>query len=168
VDDAAERTMDETWTAMTYGAAAAPETLTVKGRNLQVPVAAGKAARFSFADLCEAPLGARDYKVLADRFDTFFVDHVPVLGSTLRNATKRFILLIDTLYDQGKRLVVSAAAAPDNLYAGRAATTEAFEFDRTASRLIEMQSRDWLEAWAERQDKQGEPQQAAPDRAAPT
>ena len=150
-DAAADRMMDEAWAAMTHGQPEVEETLTVKGRHVEVARAAGDAARFSFGDLCEKPLGARDYQMLAGRFDTFFIDHVPVLDHTRRSATKRFILLIDTLYDKRKRLVLSADASPDRLYAGRPGVTEAFEFDRTASRLIEMQSRDWLEDWAERQ-----------------
>src|SRR5690606_24038446 len=98
----------------------------------------------------EKPLGARDYNALAERFDTFFIDRVPVLDQTLRSATKRFILLIDTLYDKRKRLILSAEVSPDRLYAGRAGVTEAFEFDRTVSRLMEMQSREWLESWEQR------------------
>ena len=96
-------------------------------------------------------VNARDYLAIADRFDTIFIDRVPVLDQSLRNPAKRFILLIDTLYDKRVRLVLSAAAPPDRFYAGRAGVTEAFEFDRTASRLIEMQSREWLDGWAERQ-----------------
>ena len=139
--------MDEVWRAMTHGAAPAAATITVKGRQIKVERAVGGAARFSFAELCEQPLGARDYLAMADRFDTFLIDHVPVLDQTLRSATKRFILLIDTLYDRKKRLVLSAEAGPDRLYAGRPGVTEAFEFDRTVSRLMEMQSREWLEDW---------------------
>ena len=78
---------------------------------------------------------------------------MPVLDRTRRNPAKRFILLVDTLYDTRKRVVVSAEATADRLYAGRAGTTEAFEFDRTVSRLIEMQSKDWLEGWSEKQAK---------------
>ncbi|MGB3539923.1 MAG: cell division protein ZapE [Mesorhizobium sp.] len=156
-DQAADSAMDDAWSAMTNGTPAAETTLTVKGRQVEVPRAAGSAARFSFAELCEKPLGARDYHALSDRFDTFFIDHVPVLDPTLRSATKRFILLIDTLYDKHKRLVLSADASPDRLYAGRPGVTEAFEFDRTASRLIEMQSRDWLEDWAERRRQATQP-----------
>lgn len=146
----ADRCMDEAWQAMTDGAAAAGTTITIKGRQIAVPQAAGDVARFTFADLCEKPLGARDYKALADRFDTFFIDRVPVLDQTLRSATKRFILLIDTLYDKHKRLILSADVSPDRLYAGRPGVTEAFEFDRTVSRLIEMQSREWLDGWERR------------------
>ena len=142
--------LDEAWQAMTHGRPTAETTLTLKGRQVVVPRAAGAAARFSFADLCEKPLGARDYLAIASRFSTIFIDHVPVLGEGKRNEAKRFILLIDTLYDHHARLVVSAKAAPPQLYTARRGN-EVFEFERTASRMIEMQSRDWLEDWAERQ-----------------
>ncbi|RWA60456.1 cell division protein ZapE [Mesorhizobium sp.] len=149
VDDAADRALDETWRAMTYGRPTEAVTLTLKGRQIIVPRAAGDAARFSFADLCEKPLGARDYLAIAGRFSTIFIDHVPVLGEGKRNEAKRFILLIDTLYDHRMRLVMSAEAPPEGLYTARRGN-EVFEFERTASRLVEMQSRDWLEGWAER------------------
>jgi cell division protein ZapE len=155
-DAAADRQMDEAWTEIT-GGKAVETTVTVKGRKVTVPHAAGRAARFSFAELCDAPLGARDYLALAEHFDTLFIDHVPVLDQTRRNPAKRFILLVDTLYDTKKRVVMSAEAAPDKLYAGRTGTTEAFEFDRTASRLIEMQSKDWLEEWAARHAREAAP-----------
>jgi cell division protein ZapE len=135
---------------MTRGRPTAETALTVKGRQVVVPAAAGEAARFSFADLCEKPLGARDYLAIAGRFSTIFIDRVPVLGEGKRNEAKRFILLIDTLYDHHVRLVVSAEAAPAQLYVAKRGN-EVFEFERTASRLAEMQSRDWLEDWADRQ-----------------
>jgi cell division protein ZapE len=149
-DAEADHLIDEAWKAMTHDIAAAGVTLTVKGRHVAVKRVADGAARFSFAELCDAPLGARDYLAIAERFDTVFIEHVPVLDQTRRNPAKRFILLIDTLYDTRKRVVISAEAPPERLYAGRAGVTEAFEFERTASRLIEMQSRDWLEDWARR------------------
>jgi cell division protein ZapE len=146
---ATDRMMEAAWEAVTHGRPAGREELRVKGRRVDVPIAAGDAARFRFADLCEKPLGARDYLALASRYKTFFLEHVPVLSPGARNEAKRFIMLIDTLYDRHCRLVVSAAAAPDGLYAGKRGA-EAFEFQRTVSRLAEMQSRDWLEAWAVR------------------
>ncbi|MBZ9736990.1 cell division protein ZapE [Mesorhizobium sp. CA18] len=152
-DAAAERALDEAWKAMTHGQQIGEVTLTLKGRQLVVPRAAGDAARFSFADLCEKPLGARDYLAIAGRFSTVFIDHVPVLGEGKRNEAKRFILLIDTLYDHRMRLVMSAAAPPERLYTAKRGT-EVFEFERTASRLVEMQSRDWLDGWAERRKKE--------------
>ncbi|AZO20955.1 cell division protein ZapE [Mesorhizobium sp. M1E.F.Ca.ET.045.02.1.1] len=148
-DEAADRALDEAWEAMTQGMPSAEVTITLKGRHLVVPRAAGDAARFSFTDLCEKPHGARDYLAIAGRFSTVFIDHVPVLGEGKRNEAKRFILLIDTLYDHRMRLVMSAAAQPSELYTAKRGT-EVFEFERTASRLIEMQSHDWLEGWAER------------------
>src|SRR5690606_19563931 len=110
-----DRQMDEAWAAMTAGRKVEPSTIALKGREIPVPLAAGTAARFSFNDLCAQPLGARDYLAIAARFDTLFVDHIPVLSQAQRNEAKRFILLIDTLYDQHMRLVASAEAAPEKL-----------------------------------------------------
>lgn len=138
--------MNKIWGAIAGDQPARPDTITVKGRSIPVPATAGKAARFTFEDLCEKPLAAREYLAIAERYDTILIDRVPVLDPSLRNPTKRFILLIDTLYDRRIRTVISAAAAPEKLYAGREDTTEAFEFDRTVSRLIEMQSLDWLKS----------------------
>ena len=141
-----DRQMDEAWAVVTKGRPAEAATLTVKGREIAVPAASGEAARFSFADLCEKPLGARDYLAIAGRFSTIFIDRLPVLERHRRNEAKRLILLIDTLYDRHVRLFLSAEAPPDELYAVPDGT-EAFEFQRTASRLVEMQSRDWLDGW---------------------
>lgn len=140
----ADRRMDEAWKAATAGHATHETRLPVKGREIVVPRANGTAARFPFADLCERPLGARDYLTIAAHFDTLFIDNIPVMGQERRNEAKRFILLVDTLYDSRMRLIASAEAAPEALYQGRVGT-EAFEFERTASRLTEMQSRQWLE-----------------------
>ncbi len=138
----ADARMDEIWSALTEGRREEAVEIEVKGRKVKVARAAGNAARFSFAELCERPLGARDYLAIAERFDTLVVDRVPVMGDDRRNEAKRFILLVDTLYDNRLRLVVSAETTPDGLYAGRRGN-EAFEFERTSSRLIEMQSEDW-------------------------
>ncbi|MGE0501054.1 MAG: cell division protein ZapE [Rhizobiaceae bacterium] len=153
-DEEAARGIDEAWKAMTAGHPVAAGDITVKGRIVSVPLAAGRAARFSFADLCQKPLGARDYLAIAARFDTLFVEHVPIMDESTRNEAKRFILLIDTLYEHKARLVLSAAAAPDALHRGKRGP-EAFEFARTASRLVEMQGREWLEAWSERRAEAG-------------
>jgi cell division protein ZapE len=150
-----DREMDKIWAAVTAGAVTKPERIPIKSRQVEIPRAAGHAARFSFADLCEQPLAAREYLAIAGRFDTVFIDHVPVLDQSLRNPTKRFILLIDTLYDRHMRIFMSADVPPDMLYAGRTGTTEAFEFDRTTSRLIEMQSSEWQQEWATRQAVKG-------------
>lgn len=137
--------MDLAWTRVTAGKQTAPEAVHVKGREVEVPEAGAGAARFTFAGLCETPLGASDYAAIAERYHTIFLDRVPVMQQANRNAAKRFITLIDTLYDRKNRLFVSAEADPDALY--RAVSgTESFEFARTASRLTEMQSADYLDA----------------------
>ncbi|WP_394691540.1 cell division protein ZapE [Hoeflea sp.] len=141
----AEAAMDLAWVRVTAGKQTAPWELEVKGRKVPVPQAGGGAARFSFAGLCEKPLGASDYAAIAGRYHTVFVDQVPVMGQANRNAAKRFITLIDTFYDRKIRLFVSAEAAPDGLYQAESGT-EKFEFARTASRLNEMQSEAYLEA----------------------
>jgi cell division protein ZapE len=150
----AEHLIGETWTAMTRGQRCAPAVIPLKGREISVPLACGDAARFGFADLCEKPLGARDFLAITDRYSTIFIENVPILADGRRNEAKRLILLVDTLYDRHVRLVMSAAAPPSELYAGRSGV-EVFEFERTASRLTEMQSQDWLRDWAERHREVG-------------
>jgi cell division protein ZapE len=116
----------------------------VKGRKFAPLRSAGNAAWFSFEQLCRQPMGAQDYLAIAARFTVIFIENVPMMDYSQRNEVKRFILLVDTLYDNHVTTVISAAANPHALYtAGRG--TEFFEFQRTASRLIEMQSREYLE-----------------------
>lgn len=146
VDAANRHRLDEAWRALTDGSIEQSDEILVKGRRVPVPRAVRDAARFGFADLCEKPLAARDYLAIAERYRTIFLDGIPVMDDSTRNAAKRFILLIDTLYDRKVRLVATAEAAPTELYRGRLGA-EAFEFDRTASRLIEMQSEEWRAAW---------------------
>jgi len=144
-DDEQVAAMGRLWRRLLGGRDPAPEKLTVVGHPVTVPQAAGGLARFSFADLCEKPLGASDYRAIADRYHTVFVTDVPALSPEKRNETKRFITLIDVLYDTHVRLIVSAAAEPDHLFTGDEGT-EAFEFQRTASRLVEMRSAGYVEA----------------------
>lgn len=143
LDGAADQAMDMAWHHLTAGQVVAPVEIEMKGRSVLVPRAAGRVARFTFRDLCEKPLGASDFLAIADRFDTVFIDHIPLLSADRRNETKRFIILIDALYDHTVRLLASAAAMPEDLLGTRKGT-EGFEFDRTASRLFEMRSADYL------------------------
>ena len=140
----ADAKMEAAWHEVIDGAKAAPAKVPRKGRTIAVPSAAGRAARFSFADLCERPLGAADYLAIAKRYDSIFVERVPQLGPEKRNETKRFINLVDTLYDNAVRLYVSAATPPGDLLTERKGT-EGFEFDRTISRLSEMRSADYAD-----------------------
>jgi cell division protein ZapE len=134
--------MDATWRTLTDGARGAPQTLQVLGRSLIVPQTAKGIARFSFADLCVNPLAAADYLAIAHMFHTILIDHIPQLGPEQRNESRRFVVLIDTLYDEDVKLVCSAAALPEMLYpAGEGADA----FRRTVSRLNEMQSAGYLE-----------------------
>ena len=100
-------------------------------------------ARFTFHELCEQPLAAADYLKLAHEFHTLILDHIPRMDYDRRNAAKRFIILIDTLYDFAVKLVASAEAEVDALYTAEEGY-EALEFHRTASRLIEMRSTEYL------------------------
>ena len=143
LDQRADMAMDASWMQALHGRKAQPMEIPMKGRSIHVPLSVDRMARFSFADLCDAPLGPADFLTIAERFDTIFLDHVPKLGPDKRNQTKRFIILIDTLYDHNIRLYVSAAAMPEDLLEERRGT-EGFEFDRTASRLFEMRSAEYL------------------------
>ena len=140
---AARSGMDKAWNRATGNATGMAMNISVGGRKVQIPTTSGECGRASFADLCEQPLGPADYLAIADQFDTFFLDDVPVIPWNRNNEAKRFVTLIDTFYEAKMRLYCSAAAEPEDLYVQG---TGAFEFERTASRLAEMQSLEWLEA----------------------
>ena len=137
------KNMEDAWLRMTAGGIVASERLEIKGRSLHIPAAAQGVARFSFYQLCEEPKGAADYLALARNYHTIFIDGVRVIKAAERNVAKRFILMIDTFYDNRIKLVLTAEASPNALYLGTWGT-EAFEFERTVSRLIEMQSEDYI------------------------
>ncbi len=143
-DDAkAQAALDRAWQRLVGTQAGSPHELIVKGHAVRIPQAAMGVARFSFDDLCGQPLGAADYLKIAHEFHTVILDHIPMMGFEKRNEAKRFIILIDTLYDHAVKLVASAAAQPDELYRADQGY-EAQEFKRTASRLIEMRSQAYL------------------------
>jgi len=135
---AADERIERLWHELTEGAEQRSRSLQVAGRVLSVARTAGGVARFSFAELCEQPLGPPDYIAIAAAFHTVIVADVPRLSKAHRNAARRFTILIDTLYDRKVRLIVSAAAPPDALHAGAGASTD---FARTVSRLNEMGSK---------------------------
>lgn len=135
--------MDRAWTRLTGGQLEVPVTIEMKGREIEIPRACGRQSRFTFEELCAKPLGASDYLAIAQRFDVVFIENIPRLGPEKRNETKRFIILIDALYDARVRLFASAVAMPEALLTEKKGT-EGFEFDRTVSRLFEMRSADYL------------------------
>jgi len=142
-DTEAEFALNRAWGTLTGRAPCKPRDIAIKGRKLHVPCSAHGVARFSFADICEKPLAASDYLRLAHDYHTILIDRIPVMDYADRNAAKRFISLIDTLYDNGVKLMASAAADPTSLYVATEGV-EANEFKRTSSRLIEMSSESYL------------------------
>ncbi len=141
--DAADAAMDAAFERLTLGAHARTCAITIKGRALEIPREAAGVARFSFAELCDRPLGPADYLALAERFHTLMIDRAPLLTPDKRDQAKRFVTLIDALYEVRTKLVMSAAAQPQALYPEG---DYAFEFQRTASRLVEMRSHEYLAA----------------------
>lgn len=142
-DAAATAALDKAFTALTGSARGAPVDIAIKGHKLHVPQAAAGVARFSFDALCDQPLAASDYLRLAHDYHTIMIDGVPMMDLNQRNSAKRFITLIDTLYDNAVKLIASAAADPLSLYSATDGV-EAMEFQRTSSRLIEMGSESYL------------------------
>ena len=137
----ARRTLDERFDSLTEGVEAAPMSLDLKGRTLNVPHAAGGVARMGFEALCVEARGAADYLALAAQFHTLVLDSIPLLEAQKKNEAVRFVTLIDALYEAKVKLIASADGPPEKLYPEG---DEAFEFERTVSRLMEMQSRDYL------------------------
>jgi cell division protein ZapE len=142
-DAAADQALDGAWQRLAGGHQGAAQDLPLHGRSVHVPRAFMGVARFNFHDLCEQPLAAADYLRIAHEYHTVILDQVPAMTFDNRNAAKRFIILIDTLYDMNVKLIASAAAEPDALYKADQGY-EALEFNRTASRLIEMRSDAYL------------------------
>jgi cell division protein ZapE len=142
-DREADAALDKAWGKMTGNAPCKPRDISIKGRVLRVPCSAHGVARFSFSEICEKPLAASDYLRLAHDYHTLLIDRIPVMDYPERNAAKRFIALIDTLYDNAVKLMASAAADPVSLYVATDGN-EANEFKRTSSRLIEMSSESYL------------------------
>lgn len=140
-DARAKAEIEAHWERLTGQHPGEPEVLDVKGRRVRVPCASMGVARFHFDDLCEAPLGSLDYLQIARTFHTLIIECIPVLTPERRNAARRLIHLVDTLYDTRTCLIASAEAEPDRLYPEGEG---AFLFERTASRLMEMRSEAYL------------------------
>ena len=142
-DAKAQQALGQAFADLTDNAKPARETLTVLGREIAVPRAAKNVAWFTFDELCAQPLGPNDYLALIGRYHTFILDGIPRMNAERRNEAKRFNIFIDALYDAHGNLVCSAEAAPQELYTEGEGV---FEFQRTVSRLIEMQSDAYIAA----------------------
>ncbi|WP_265502132.1 cell division protein ZapE [Paracoccus beibuensis] len=136
----AKAAIDRQWSDLTGNAAPTPCRIEVKGRQVELAACAGRVARSSFWDLCGRPLGPADYLAVADAVDVLMIDGVPRLSASNYNEAKRFVTLIDALYEADVRLIASAADEPEQLYNEGEGS---FEFERTASRLREMQDAAW-------------------------
>ena len=139
--DAAHQALEEAFAELTDGMVGEPMVLTVMARPLHVPRAGRNVAWFGFDSLCAQPLSAVDYLALADRFAALIVEGIPRLGPAQRNEAQRFHILVDTLYEARTLLVASAEVPPEEIYLSGDGS---FEFQRTVSRLNEMQSEDYL------------------------
>ncbi|GHD39215.1 cell division protein ZapE [Thalassobaculum fulvum] len=140
-DAAARAALDRLFAELTGGAEPEPDSVVVHGRELEVAHAAKGVARFGFEELCARPLGPADFLALARRYRAVLIDDVPLMTDAIRDRARRFMLLIDSLYERRVTLVCSAAAEAEKLYAG---SDWGFEFDRTVSRLMEMRSADYF------------------------
>jgi cell division protein ZapE len=139
-DRAAREAIGRVWDDLTDGGEAPPLVLTVQGRKVELPAFRNGVARAGFFDLCGHPLGPADYLAIADAVRVLVLTDIPALSRRNFNEARRFVTLVDALYEARVKLICSAAAPPDYLYLEGEGS---FEFTRTASRLAEMQSADW-------------------------
>ena len=139
-DNAAHAALDAIWAEETGGASTSPLELNVMGRRVTIPQHAGRIGRASFWDLCGQARGPADYLEVAKALDVIFIDAIPRLSMSNYNEARRFVTLVDALYEAKVRLYASAADEPERLYAEGEG---AFEFERTASRLREMRDAGW-------------------------
>lgn len=128
------------WSDLTGGAPGEPLNLPVNGRTVTLPRFANGVARATFWDLCAKPLGPADFLAIAQNTRVLILEDIPQLSASNYNEAKRFVTLIDALYEAKVRLIASAADIPERLYIEGSGS---FEFERTASRLREMQAADW-------------------------
>jgi cell division protein ZapE len=142
-DDAARSKLQHFFDESASSQISAGAMLDINGREVRAHLCAKGIAWFDFVDICDGPRSQNDYIELARWYPTVIVSGIPQLDETLESQARRFIALVDEFYDRRVKLIVSAAVAVDSLYSGDRLS---FEFDRTSSRLIEMQSTDYLAA----------------------
>lgn len=140
-DEQAITTLTEEFSELAPAQSTGRVTLTINGRSVEALGAVDDVVWFSFAELCQSARSAADYIEIAREYHTVLLSHIPQMDATLEDSARRFVHLVDEFYDRGVKLVIAADVALDDLYVGKKLT---FEFQRTASRLIEMQSREYL------------------------
>lgn len=143
-DEKAAQALDKAFLALTGVKQGKPARLPILGREIAIPQSSAHVARFDYADLCKKPLGAADFLAIAEAYHVVVLDNIPQIAPDERNEAKRFINLIDALYDLKVKLIASAAVEPDQIYLA-AQGREAFEIARTISRLTEMRSEQYME-----------------------
>lgn len=143
LDKNSHKFMENVFSELTNAAKYSAFTFDIAGRKVVIPKTYNDIAWVKFTDLCEKPLGAADYIEIAREFGTLLLEGVPQMGREQRNEAKRFVTLIDALYEHKVKLIVTAAAKPEEIYKEGDGS---FEFQRTVSRLIEMQSEQYLVA----------------------
>ncbi|MEZ5911336.1 MAG: cell division protein ZapE, partial [Paracoccaceae bacterium] len=136
----AKAALKSIWEELSGGGHPGPLTLTVNGRSVELPAFQNGVGRASFWEMCSRPLGPADYLAIASAVRVLILEDIPQLSASNYNEAKRFVTLIDALYEARVRLICSAADTPERLYIEGAGS---FEFERTASRLREMQAADW-------------------------
>lgn len=129
-----------------------PETLRVNGRKIEATATRGRTACFDFMQICGRPLGAADYSELIKHFDTIIVENAPAMNFDRRDEARRFIALVDMLYETRTKLILTAEAEAERLYCAEQGA-EAQEFRRAVSRLFEMRSQQYFEDWSRRVHK---------------
>ena len=142
-DEAADAALTKAFEMLTGRPTGKPATLKVQGREIAIPQARGNVARFSFTDLCGKPLGSQDYLAIAKRYHSVLIDRIPKIEAEQRYEVQRFVRLIDAFYEARVKLFASADAEPAALFAD-VDTRDAFELERTVSRLVEMRSSAYL------------------------
>lgn len=141
LDEESDRLLEEEFRRLGTGRSHRNAWIDINGRRIPVRGLSDNVVWFDFADICDGPRGQEDYIEIAREFHTVLIGQVPILGTEQENQARRFISLVDEFYDHGVKLVLAAAASPENLYQGKRLQ---FEFQRTQSRLLEMQSRAYL------------------------
>lgn len=143
LDEEAEASLRRSFDALSVEAAKHSKSMEINGRKIPAQAHADDVVWFDFKDVCDGPRSQNDYIEIARQFHAIIISNVPVLGGDKDDQSRRFVNMIDEFYDRNVKVIISAAAPITELYPGGRLS---FEFERTESRLLEMQSQEYLEA----------------------